>query len=167
MKVSLCPWKQYCWPKLAPNSSVERDNDESLLKHLKTGKMNGVTWSAWTLIIGPHTFKKHRGKNDISYFSCNDCLRDKQTITAISEHEFGEDEHGTVGKFTSGGQPTICSGCLFVVFCCLFALFFQTIFLLNRTIFYCLIALFFIPIRTIYSAIRRQNLPYSHSFHQK
>ena len=45
--------------------------------------------------------------------------------------------------------------------------FFQTIFLLNRTIFYCLIALFFIPIRTIYSAIRRQNLPYSHFFIKK
>ena len=71
--------------------------------------MKGVTRTAWTLIIGPHTFKKHRNKNNISYFSCNDCLRDKKTITAITEHEFGEDEHGTVGKFTSGGQPTICT----------------------------------------------------------
>ena len=42
--------------------------------------------------------------------------------------------------------------------------FFRTIFLLNRTIFYCLIALFFIPNRTIFSAIRRQNFPYSHFF---
>ena len=62
--------------------------------------MKGVTRTAWTLIIGPHTFKKHRNKNNISYFSCNDCLRDKKTITAITEHEFGEDEHGADDNFT-------------------------------------------------------------------
>ena len=74
-----------------------------------------------------HTHSRNIGeKNDhISYFSF---LGDKKTITAISEHEFGEDEHGTVGKFTSGGQPTICSGCLFALFCCLFALFFSDYF---------------------------------------
>ena len=63
-------------------TDVEKDNDESLPEHFfvpntiigKTGKMKGVTRTAWTLIIGPHTFKKHRNKNNISYFSCNDCL---------------------------------------------------------------------------------------------
>ena len=71
---------------------VEKDNDESLPEHFfvpntiigKTGKMKGVTRTAWTLIIGPHTFKKHRNKNNISYFSCNDCLRDKKTITFMT-----------------------------------------------------------------------------------
>ena len=69
--------------------------------------MKGVTRTAWTLIIGPHTCKKHRGKNDISYFSCNDCLRDKKTITAITEHEFGEDEHGADDNFTPIHAPSM------------------------------------------------------------
>ena len=55
---------------------VEKDNDESLPEHFfvpntiigKTGKMKGVTRTAWTLIIGPHTFKKHRGKNILLFF---------------------------------------------------------------------------------------------------
>ena len=124
-------------------ADVEKDNDDWWIftwtflcpkyHYWKDWKMKGITRTAWTLIIGPHTFHKHRGKNDhISYFSL---LGDKKTITAISEHEFGEDEHGTVGKFTSGGQPRICSGCLIALFCCLFALFFR--------LFTCLIALYF------------------------
>ena len=89
--------------------------DESLPEHFfvpniiigKTGKWK-VSHEQDGLWLLDHTHSRNIGeKNDhISYFSF---LGDKKTITAISEHEFGDDEHGTVGKFTSGGQPTICT----------------------------------------------------------
>ena len=66
-----------------------------------------MSHAAWTLIIGQHTFKKHRNKNDFSYFSCNDCLRDKKTISAIAEYEFGDDEHGTDDNFTLVHAPSM------------------------------------------------------------
>ena len=45
--------------------------------------MKGVKRITWTLIIGPHTFTKNKNYKDYAYFICNDCIKEKKTVSAI------------------------------------------------------------------------------------
>ena len=75
----------------------------------KKGKMKGVTRVVFTLIIGPHTFKKIRTRDDITYFYCVDCQRMKKVVSAVATYCPGEDPMDD--RYTLEEAPAIDEHC--------------------------------------------------------
>ena len=88
-------------------STENTTKDESLPEHKfvpkviigKTGKFKGVKRTAWTLVMGPHDYKKSKNYKEWGYFYCNACLKLKTIVSAIAIHHVGEDEHGADDSF--------------------------------------------------------------------